>query len=71
MPFNVAAENSSGYNYASGRLDHQTYYQAIRIDQAQLAWTVLDRVLEEWFDEAKLIESLVPPRVRVLDFKGA
>ncbi len=24
MPFNVAAGNSSGYNYASGRLDHQT-----------------------------------------------
>ena len=24
MPFNVAAANSSGYNYASGRLDHQT-----------------------------------------------
>jgi len=25
MPFNIAAGNSSGYNYASGRLDHQTY----------------------------------------------
>jgi capsid protein len=25
MPYNVAAGNSSGYNYASGRLDHQTY----------------------------------------------
>ena len=24
MPFNVAAGNSSGYNYASGRLDHQS-----------------------------------------------
>ena len=43
MPFNVAAGNSSGYNYASGRLDHQTYYRAIRIDQAHLARTVLDR----------------------------
>ena len=67
MPFNVAAGNSSGYNYASGRLDHQTYYRAIRIDQAHMARTVLDRVLAEWFDEAKLIESLVPPRVRVLE----
>ena len=25
MPYNVAACNSSSYNYASGRLDHQTY----------------------------------------------
>jgi hypothetical protein len=31
-PFNVAAGNSSGYNYASGRLDHQTYFKAIRVD---------------------------------------
>jgi lambda family phage portal protein len=67
MPFNVAAGNSSGYNYASGRLDHQTYFKAIRIDQAHMAQTVLDRVLAEWFDEAKLIEALVPPRVRVLE----
>jgi hypothetical protein len=36
MPFNVAAGNSSGYNYASGRLDHQTYFKAIRVEQAQL-----------------------------------
>jgi lambda family phage portal protein len=67
MPFNVAAGNSSGYNYASGRLDHQTYFKAIRIDQAHMARTVLDRVLAEWFDEAKLTESLVPTRVRVLE----
>ena len=35
IPYNVAACNSSGYNYASGRLDHQTYYKSIRVDQAQ------------------------------------
>ncbi len=45
IPYNVAACNSSGYNYASGRLDHQTYYKSIRVDQAQLGLTVLDRVL--------------------------
>ena len=67
MPFNVAAGNSSGYNYASGRLDHQTYFKSIRIDQAHMARTVLARILAEWFDEAKLIESLVPPRVRALE----
>ncbi|MCE5340901.1 MAG: phage portal protein [Planctomycetaceae bacterium] len=36
MPFNIAACNSSGYNYASGRLDHQTYYKSIRVDQADI-----------------------------------
>ena len=46
MPFNVAACNSSGYNYASGRLDHQTYFKSIRVEQEHLACVVLDRALE-------------------------
>ncbi|MCC6910170.1 MAG: phage portal protein, partial [Phycisphaerales bacterium] len=41
MPFNVAAGNSSGYNYASGRLDHQTYYKSIRVEQNHLQTAVL------------------------------
>jgi capsid protein len=60
MPFNVAAGNSSGYNYASGRLDHQTYFKAIRVEQVHLEAVVLDRVLAAWFDEAALIPGLLP-----------
>ena len=51
MPFNVAAGNSSGYNYASGRLDHQTYFKSIRVDQAFMASRVLDRILARWLRE--------------------
>jgi lambda family phage portal protein len=54
MPFNVAAGNSSGYNYASGRLDHQTYFKSIRVDQAFMARKVLDRVLSAWLWEYAL-----------------
>jgi len=36
MPYNIAAGNSSGYNYASGRLDHQTYY---RLTTSRSRWT--------------------------------
>jgi len=54
MPYNVAAGNSSGYNYASGRLDHQTYYKSIRVDQAFTAEKVLDRVLAAWLWEYAL-----------------
>jgi len=57
MPFNVAAGNSAGYNYSSGRLDHQTYYKSIRVEQAHLAEAVLDRILEAWLDEAALTEE--------------
>jgi capsid protein len=51
MPFNIAAGNSSGYNYASGRLDHQTYFKSIRVDQAFMASRILDRVLAAWLRE--------------------
>jgi lambda family phage portal protein len=67
MPFNVAAGNSSGYNYASGRLDHQTYFKSIRIEQAQLARVVLDRILHAWLREAILIEGYLPNSLRTLD----
>ena len=52
MPFNIAAGNSSGYNYASGRLDHQTYYKSIRVEQAHLETVILDRILAAWLAEA-------------------
>jgi lambda family phage portal protein len=64
MPFNVAAGNSSGYNYASGRLDHQTYYKSIRVEQAQVGRVVLDAILNAWLDEAILIEGLLPDSMR-------
>jgi lambda family phage portal protein len=54
MPFNIAAGNSSGYNYSSGRLDHQTYYRSIRIGQNQLERVVMDRLFSAWLLEVSL-----------------
>jgi lambda family phage portal protein len=68
MPFNVAAGNSSGYNYASGRLDHQTYFKSIRVEQSQMARIILDRILNAWLNEASLIEGLLPQSVRTTTF---
>ena len=64
IPFNIAAGNSSGYNYASGRLDHQTYHKSIRVDQSHMGRVVLDPLLRAWLDEATLVEGLLPPSVR-------
>ena len=69
MPFNVACGNSSGYNYASGRLDHQTYYKSIRVDQDQIGLVILDRILRAWFDEAILISELLPLWMRTVAFR--
>ena len=52
MPYNIAACNSSGYNYASGRLDHQTYYKSIRVEQSHIEAVVLDRIFAAWLEEA-------------------
>lgn len=60
MPFNVAAGNSAGYNYSSGRLDHQIYFRSIGIDQADCESDVLDRLFAAWLDEAALIPGLIP-----------
>jgi lambda family phage portal protein len=66
VPRNVACGDSSGYNYASGRLDHQTYFKAIRVEQSHLGLVVLDRILSAWLDEAVLIEDYLPQTVREL-----
>lgn len=58
MPYNIAAGNSSGYNYASGRLDHQTYYKAVRVDQAFTENVALDRILAAWLREYSLAKGL-------------
>ncbi|NQT19091.1 MAG: phage portal protein [Planctomycetes bacterium] len=55
LPYNIAACNSSGYNYASGRLDHQTYFKSIRVEQAHLGEVVLDRIFAAWVEEAMLL----------------
>ena len=54
MPFNVAAGNSSSYNYASGRLDHQVYHKKLLIERDEIASVILDRIFETWqaFDSA-------------------
>ena len=60
VPYNLAACDSSSYNYASGRLDHQTYFKSIRVEQAQVESVVLDRILAAWLDEAALIPGMLP-----------
>lgn len=52
MPFNKAACDSSSYNYASGRLDHQTYYSSLDVDREDCNDQVLDRLFETWFSFA-------------------
>jgi lambda family phage portal protein len=64
LPFNVCALDSSSYNYASGRMDHQIYATTQRVMRDDLERVMLDRLLAAWVNEATLAGVLpegVPP----------
>lgn len=72
MPYNIAAANSADHNYASGRLDHQTYHHAIKVERDRLNRLVLDRLFVEWLHEAALHGGVLPKPVskRVLEISA-
>jgi hypothetical protein len=52
MPLNKIKCNSASYNYASGRLDHQTYYLQLDVEREDCNDEVLDPLFDLWFDLA-------------------
>lgn len=52
MPYNLAACDSSSYNYASGRLDHQTYFGTLDIERSDADDLVLDPLFDRWWELA-------------------
>lgn len=69
VPVNVLTGDSSRHNYASGRLDHQTYFKSIRVEQSHLETVVMDRILAAWFHEAKHIENLIPTNMGIEELR--
>ncbi|MEW4566117.1 phage portal protein [Bremerella sp. JC770] len=67
MPFNKASGNSSGYNFASGRLDHQTYFEFVDIERSNLETQFLDRVFLWWINEAVFIPGEIPAGIGPID----
>jgi lambda family phage portal protein len=57
MPFNVAACNSADYNYASGRLDWQTYYRFVGVIRRWIENKALIRIFRVWYREALLVRG--------------
>ena len=61
-PSNIAAGDSSGYNYASGRLDFQIYRKSIIVEEMDyIERVILDRVFAAWMREAALLPGFLPP----------
>jgi lambda family phage portal protein len=64
LPYNVAALDSSSYNYASGRMDHQVSAANDRVMRDDLERVMLDRVFAAWVNEASLagvLPEALPP----------
>jgi lambda family phage portal protein len=58
MPYNIAAGNSSGYNYSSGRLDFQTYFKSIFVQRSIIEIKILRRIFSQWIREYCLIHQI-------------
>lgn len=66
-PYNVMSGNSASYNYASGRLDHQSYDLSIGVEREDCEAVIIDKLLQAWFEEAVLIEGLLPQSLRTVE----
>lgn len=64
MPFNVAAGDSSGYNYSSGRMDHQVYFKSISVERSAIEADALDPLFAMWWREARLLSGYLPESIR-------
>lgn len=65
QPFNVAANDSSGYNFSSAKLDHRQYYRIIGRERAVFFEAkCCTRIFAAWWKEARLIPGYLPPRGR-------
>ncbi len=55
IPWNIAAGDSSNYNFASGRLDHKTYWGMIGVVRSDCELEMVEPVFESWNQEAALL----------------
>ncbi len=65
MPYNVAAGDSSGFNFASGRLDRLTFIKTIDIRQSQVSRRILWTMFQKFFSEGLLIPGFFPEEVKI------
>jgi lambda family phage portal protein len=67
MPFNRAAGNSSGFTFASGKLDRDDYLETVEVEQHSFGIKVMDKIFDWWLTEAAMV-GMVPIEAR--EFKA-
>jgi len=66
MPYNVASCDSSGYNFASGQLDHLTYDRFVQVDRQHVEIITADRLLREFIRVGQMLGVIPALEVRPL-----
>ena len=62
VPVNILLGDSSKHNYASGRLDHQSFFKSIKVEQTACEQVVMFPIFEAWYREALRIRLFSPPK---------
>lgn len=57
VPYAVAAGTSSGFTYASAKLDHQTYFRNLRNERGFIEDVFLNRLFAAWLREWRLMHG--------------
>lgn len=60
IPYNVAAGDSSSYNYSSGRLDHRSWYKVRGVERADIEHSAIDVLFRNWWDAARNLDAYLP-----------
>jgi capsid protein len=69
MPRSIASGDSSKFNYASGRLDHQTYDFGNEIERDDCEIIVVEPVFEDWLKETLAVRyGIAPSEVDMADW---
>ena len=67
MPLNVAKCDSSGYNFASGRLDISTFWGAVAVNQRNNTYRVVNPLFRAWYAEARVVYETNGRKWRKID----
>lgn len=60
LPLAIALGDSSKSNFASARLDHLLYWEAVDTEREDCERDVLEPVFAAWYAEARLVPGLLP-----------
>lgn len=64
IPAMIVTGDASNHNFASGRLDYQSFLRWIDVERTDMVAAMLDPLLEAWRREASLVEGLLPQSMR-------